>query len=76
ALAAAEIDSYEIYYYIGSASQNGVTVNVAATDQSGTMVSNFVIDELAGGSYFFSIATIDTSGNVSAFVDPVALNIP
>ncbi|MGB5324891.1 MAG: hypothetical protein WBN40_05630, partial [Pseudomonadales bacterium] len=76
ALPASEIDSYEIYFYAGSNSQNGTSINVPAFDQTGNLVSDFVITALNSGNYFFTIATIDTQGNVSAFVNPVALAIP
>ena len=70
-----EIASYEIYYHLDDGTTNGTTVGVAATNDAGTLVTSFELNNLTEGDYFFSIATVDTQGNVSEFVEPVALSI-
>ena len=70
-----EIASYEIYYYADDGTTNGTSVSVAATSDTGTLVTSFQLNNLAEGDYFFSIATVDTQGNVSEFVEPIALSI-
>ncbi|NNL57096.1 MAG: hypothetical protein HKO71_05055 [Pseudomonadales bacterium] len=75
ALPASDIESYEIYYYEGSNSAAGNNINVPATDAGGNLVTSYQVSGLASGNYFFSIATIDTDGNVSEFVEPVPLLI-
>ena len=70
-----EIASYEIYYYLDDGTTNGTSVSVAATNDADALVTSFQLNNLAEGDYFFSIATIDTQGNVSEFVEPIALSI-
>ena len=70
-----EIASYEIYYYADDGTTNGTSVSVAATSDTGTLVTSVQLNNLAEGDYFFSIATVDTQGNVSEFVEPIALSI-
>ena len=71
-----EIDHYEIYY--SSTSQNGDnenTISVAATNSNNQLVNDYEINALPVGEYYFSIATVDTAGIASEFINPVALTI-
>jgi hypothetical protein len=70
-----EIASYEIYYYLNDGTTNGTSVSVAATNNADALVTSFQLNNLTEGDYFFSIATVDTQGNVSEFVEPIALSI-
>ena len=75
-LAINEIDHYEIYYSStseGSNSEN--TVSVAATNSNNQLVNDYEINALPIGEYYFSIATVDTAGIASEFINPVALTI-
>ena len=71
-----EIDHYEIYY--SSTSQNGDnenTISVAATNSDNQLVNDYEINALPVGEYYFSIATVDTTGIASEFINPIALTI-
>jgi len=71
-----EIDHYEIYYSSTSeGSNNESTVSVAATNSSNQLVNDYEINALPIGEYYFSIATVDTAGIASEFINPVALTI-
>jgi len=71
-----EIDHYEIYYSSTSeGSNNESTVSVAATNSSNQLVNDYEITALPIGEYYFSIATVDTAGIASEFINPVALTI-
>ena len=70
-----EIAGYEIYYYLDDGTTNGTSVSVAATNNADALITSFQLNNLTEGDYFFSIATVDTQGNVSEFVEPIALSI-
>lgn len=75
-LSTSEIDHYEIYY--SSISQNGDnenTISVAATNSNNQLVNDYEINALPVGEYYFSIATVDTAGIASEFINPIALTI-
>jgi hypothetical protein len=75
-LAINEIDHYEIYYSSTSeGSNNESTVSVAATNNNNQLVNDYEINALPIGEYYFSIATVDTAGIASEFINPVALTI-
>jgi hypothetical protein len=48
---------------------------VAATNSSNQLVNDYEITDLPIGEYYFSIATVDTAGIASEFINPVALTI-
>ncbi len=76
ALPTSELASYEIYYYTeGGHLDNGQTVTINAVDGAGNMVNSHAINGLQPGSYFFSIATVDTAGRVSDFLAPVSITL-
>ena len=71
-----EIDHYEIYYSsISEDGNNERTFSVAATNSSNQLVNDYEINALPIGEYYFSIATVDTNGIASEFINPVALTI-
>ena len=71
-----EIDHYEIYYSsISEDGNNERTFSVAATNSSNQLVNDYEINALPIGEYYFSIATVDTTGIASEFINPVALTI-
>ncbi|HCX26782.1 MAG TPA: hypothetical protein DHT34_03510, partial [Cellvibrionales bacterium] len=75
-LAINEIDHYEIYYSSTSGGINNEnTVSVAATNSNNQLVNDYEINALPIGEYYFSIATVDTAGIASEFINPVALTI-
>ncbi|MDB4456154.1 Ig-like domain-containing protein [bacterium] len=75
-LSSNEIDHYEIYY--SSTSANGDdenTISVAAINSSNQLINDYEITALPVGEYYFSIATVDTLGIASEFINPIALTI-
>ena len=75
-LATNEIAYYEIYYSsTNSGSNNESTVSVAATNSDNQLVNDYEINALPAGEYYFSIATVDTTGIASEFINPIALTI-
>ena len=75
-LSSNEIDHYEIYY--SSTSTNGDdenTISVAAINSSNQLINDYEITALPVGEYYFSIATVDTLGIASEFINPIALTI-
>ncbi|MFB1002485.1 MAG: hypothetical protein QMC22_08090, partial [Pseudomonadales bacterium] len=65
-----EIDHYEIYYSsISEDGNNESTVSVAATNSSNQLVNDYEITALPIGEYYFSIATVDTAGIASEFIN-------
>ena len=75
-LAINEIDHYEIYHSSTSGGINNEnTVSVAATNSNNQLVNDYEINALPIGEYYFSIATVDTAGIASEFINPVALTI-
>lgn len=75
-LATNEIAYYEIYYSsTTSGSNNESTVSVAATNSDNQLVNDYEINALPAGEYYFSIATVDTAGIASEFINPIALTI-
>lgn len=75
-LPTSEIAYYEIYYSsTNSGTSNESTVSVAATNSNNQLVNDYEINALPIGEYYFSIATVDTAGIASEFINPVALTI-
>ena len=71
-----EIAYYEIYYSsTNSGASNESTVSVAATNSDDQLVNDYEINALPTGEYYFSIATVDTAGIASEFINPIALTI-
>lgn len=71
-----EIDYYEIYYSSTSnGNNNDDTITVPATNSNNELVSEHEINALPTGEYYFSIATVDTAGIASEFINPIALII-
>lgn len=74
-LATNEIESYEVYYYLSGNLNNGTNITIPAFNSGGNLVTSHKVIGLTSGSYLFTIATVDTAGNVSEFADPIALTI-
>ncbi|MDG2035327.1 MAG: hypothetical protein P8J42_01780, partial [Pseudomonadales bacterium] len=71
-----EIDYYEIYYSSTSnGNNNDETITVSATNSNNELVNDHEINALPTGEYYFSIATVDTAGIASEFINPIALMI-
>ncbi|MDB2410570.1 hypothetical protein N9W57_08120 [Pseudomonadales bacterium] len=71
-----EIDYYEIYYSSTSnGNNNDDTITVPATNSNNELVNDHEISALPTGEYYFSIATVDTAGIASEFINPIALMI-
>lgn len=70
-----EIESYVIYYYRDDSSSSGYNLTVPLRGDNGELTTSYLISALPSGRYYFSIASVDTSGRVSQFSDPVELTI-
>ncbi|MBT8140625.1 MAG: hypothetical protein KJP25_12730, partial [Gammaproteobacteria bacterium] len=75
-LAATEIAAYVIHYYPSGNSSAYENVQVDAWDTAGNMISSKLISSLVSGNWTFTIASVDTQGQVSQFATPVSLTIP
>ena len=77
ALEIADIHSYEIYYYQDGANFNSPQiVPVDAQTVGGQLITEYTVADIPSGNYWFTILTIDTNGNFSDIVNPIAVNLP
>lgn len=71
ALELSEIDGYEIYYFMdGSPDGEGETNAINSPN-----ITEFAIDDLVPGVYYFSIAAIDTDGLVSEMSEAIEADL-
>jgi len=75
ALPVKQIAGYKIYYGSNSGNYTGSLDINGAKDANGQLVSDYTLNSLPHGTYYFTMTTIDTDGRESLYSNEIKVTI-